>query len=143
MNIHGAFPSDYLKAADMQGKAYTVIMGRVEMVKLDDGQKPVLNFQNAEKGLMLNKTNANTIAEVYGVETDAWFGQQIDIYPSETDFQGKRVPCIRVRRPSNPMPAAAPTAQQAVMTRQVEPQPALQQPATASAASDLDDEIPF
>lgn len=75
MDINGVFPSKYLKAADLQGKDVTLT---IEEVSVEDvgGQgdasdsKPVLFFQGKEKGLVLNKTNANTISGMYGPETD-------------------------------------------------------------------------
>ena len=126
MNIDSAFPSDNLKASDLQGRSFTLTMGDVKMGEIGDDKKPILHFQDAEKPLVLNKTNANTIAEVYGTETNNWFGQKIEIYPSETDYQGKRVPCIRVRRP---MQQAAPAAQAPM--------------GQTAGNGGLDDEIPF
>lgn len=131
MNINGAFPSDYLKESDLQGKTFTMTMGRVEIAKLGDDQKPILYFQGAEKGLALNKTNANTIADAYGPETDNWHGKKLEVYPSETDYQGKRVPCIRVRIPRD-------GGQQAPESYGGNPNlPA------AGGAADLNDEVPF
>lgn len=134
MNINGAFPSDYLKAADLNGRPYKMAMGRVTLEKIGDDERPVLHFQGADKGLVLNKTNANTIAAIFGDETDNWYGHPIEVYPSETDYQGKRVACIRVR---------------AVQAQGMAPAPA---PARASyggnpdlppAREELVDDIPF
>lgn len=148
MNISGAFPSDYLKAADLGGRPYRMAMGRVTLEKIGDDERPVLHFQGADKGLVLNKTNANTIASIYSEETENWFGQPIEVYPSETDYQGKRVACIRVRAVQAP--------QQGLVVGQQQPAP--QQPqgyagnpglspskqAEAAAADELDgDVIPF
>ena len=98
MNIDKAYPSTYLKASDLPEKGVTVIIESLEMETIGEDDKPVLHFQGKEKTLVLNKTNAQTISEVLRTpETDEWIGQKIAIYPTETDFQGKRVPCIRVR----------------------------------------------
>jgi len=99
MRIGQAFPSKWLKAADLGGKEYTLTMQRVGMETFGDEheEKPVLYFQGAGKGLMLNKTNAEAIAIVYGDETDAWAGKQVVVYPDVTQYQGRRVDCIRVR----------------------------------------------
>lgn len=97
MRIDAAFPSKYLKAADLQDRKVTVAMSRVELEDIGDGDpKAVLYFQGKEKGLVLNRTNANMIETLYGPETDDWVGQQITLYPATTDFRGKTVPCIRV-----------------------------------------------
>ena len=61
--------------------------------------KPVLHFQGAQKGMVLNKTNANVITILYGDETDNWIGKQIELYPTQTDFRGEIVDCIRCRAP--------------------------------------------
>ena len=150
MNINGAFPSDYLQASDLQGRPVTVTMGRVEMGKVGDDHKPILHFQGTDKTLVLNKTNANSIATVYGDETDNWFGQQIEVYPSETDFQGRRVPCIRIRGPQRQM--AQPQQQNGMGQASTPfdgpgdyqaPQGHGVQQAPQTQATNLDDEIPF
>lgn len=97
MNINEAFPGKYLAAADLKGVAVSVIMQHVTMEKIRDDARPVLYFQGKEKGLVLNKTNATTIAQAYGGEMDHWGSKSIELFPAETDFQGKRVACIRVR----------------------------------------------
>ena len=106
MNITQAFPSEYLKAADLQERGDLVVMDRVEMGDVGDERKPVLYFapdhdvQTAPgKGLALNVTNANTIRTFCGDETDDWSGKQLVLYPTMVDFQGRQVAAIRVRMP--------------------------------------------
>ena len=141
MNVNDVFAGDYLKAEQLQGRAHTLIMGKATLSKFDDGDKITLHFQNTEKALMLNKTNASTIAIAYGNETDNWYGHPIEVYPDQTMFGGKMVPCIRVRRPEQ-APAPAPTAQQQVMTEPVQPNPNVA--GAAPVADPLDsDTIPF
>jgi len=60
--------------------------------------RPVIRFSDAEKKLVLNKTNATAIAGMYGNETDAWIGKKITMYPTETQFGSETVDCIRVRK---------------------------------------------
>ena len=50
-----------------------------------------------DKGLCLNKTNAGTIADLYGPETDAWIGRQIRLFATEVPFGAEQVLAIRVR----------------------------------------------
>ena len=101
MRITDAFPSDYLKAADLQGREITVAMTSVKMetVGKDKDMLPVLYFQGKAKGLVLNKTNANTIAALYGDDTDNWGGGEILLYEAMVEYQGKMGPAIRVRAP--------------------------------------------
>jgi hypothetical protein len=100
MNINETFPSKWIKAADLQGKAHLVKMNYVKLEEIGEDRKPVLYFIGKERGLVLNKTNANVIAMMYGPDTENWGGGEIEIYPTETDFQGKRVSAIRVKMPT-------------------------------------------
>jgi len=107
MNINGAFPSNYLKAADLQGRRALVTISHLKMEDIGDDHKPVVYFSGKEKGLVLNKTNANMITEIAKTEeTDRWSGLAIVLYPTKTDFQGKRVDAIRVDYPANGQMAA-------------------------------------
>ena len=97
MNINEAFPSTFLKAADLKGQAVRVRMTNVEMQDVGDGEKPILFFEGKERGLVLNKTNSSMLSDLFGEETAAWAGQIIEVYPDKTSFQGKIVDCLRVR----------------------------------------------
>ena len=97
MKISSAFPSDYLKACDLQGRAVTVTMSHVSMAEIGGEPKPILYFHGKEKGLVVNKTNAGKIAEMFGDDTDDWTGGEIILYEAMVDFQGRTVPAIRVR----------------------------------------------
>lgn len=126
MRISSAFPSNYLKAADLQERNVKVVMDRVEMEDIGGDHKPILYFQGKDKGMVLNKTNANNIAIAYGDDTDGWEGKEIVLFEAMVDFQGKTVPAIRVR---------APTAK--------DRNTAVQNGAPAKARATMDDEVPF
>lgn len=144
MKIGAAFPTKYIKASDLNGQQVSLTIASVGMEDVSgDGEvKPVLHFQGAEQGFVLNKTNANTVVDVVGTdETDLWVGKQITLYPTQTEFSGKMVPCIRVQLAA-PQATAAPIQQAAVAAQAplgAQTQPA-QQPV---AAEPLNDEIPF
>ena len=109
MNINAAFTGDYIKASDLQGRDVTVKIDRVVMDKVGEDTKPIVYFQGTTRGLVLNKTNAARIADLYGFDTDRWLTQSITLFPTECDFKGDIVQCIRVRphKPSvngQPMP---------------------------------------
>lgn len=108
MNINEAFPSNYLKAADLQSRQVLVKMDRAEYEMIGDDKKLILFFEGKEKGMVLNKTNANNIASLYGPDTDDWRGQEIVLFEAMVDFQGKTVPAIRVRAPQKRPPQRAP-----------------------------------
>lgn len=131
MRISEAFPSKYLKAADLQGRNITVVVDRVEMETIGDDRRPIAYFRGKEKGLVLNKTNSNNIAAVYGDDTDDWQGGELIMYPTMVDYQGKSVEAIRVKVPPQ-KPAAR---------RQPDPPPYTEAP--RNGGGDIDDEIPF
>jgi hypothetical protein len=102
VKMSSAFPSKYLRCADLQGHEVKVKMDRCDLEDIggDNEFKPVLYFAGKQKGLVLNKTNAQKIAAAYGDETDEWAGQEIFLYPDKTQFQGQMVDCIRIRVPA-------------------------------------------
>ena len=111
MKIGAAFPGQFIKAADLQGKRVQVTIESVDMEDIGGEMKPVVHFKGKDRGLVLNKTNSNAIWGITGSEeTDEWTGVAITLYPSKTDFQGKRVDCIRVD-PAEPSRRPAPPSQ--------------------------------
>jgi hypothetical protein len=142
MRIDSAFPSSYLKAADLQGRTVSVVMDRVAMEEIGSGEhKPVLYFVGKEKGMVLNKTNSNNIAAAYGYETEAWAGQKIELFPTMVDFQGKSVEAIRCRPPrgATPHPYAPPNYDQQRNGNGA----TTSTPQQAQSRQELNDEIPF
>lgn len=99
MKVSDAFPSSYLKATDFSDGPALLIMDRTEFELIGDDRKMILYFQGKEKGLVCNKTNANTIADIYGDDTDDWKGREIVLFEAYVDFQGKSVAAVRVRAP--------------------------------------------
>lgn len=59
-------------------------------------EKPVLYFKNTKKGLVLNRTNAATIANLHGTETDGWVGQRIRLVRKKVQAFGDMVDAVRV-----------------------------------------------
>lgn len=96
------FPSEYVGAHDLNGRDYTVTMASVTVQELMmqggvKDKKPVVTFSDAKKKLILNKTNARTVAALYGNDTEAWKGQKITLYPTTTKCGRETVECIRIR----------------------------------------------
>ena len=96
MNIDTAFPSNYLKAADIEEDT-TLTITDVKVEKLGDDERPIVYFEEQDKGLVLNKTNANTIKGMYTSDTDNWLGKKITLFATEVDYAGKQTMAIRVR----------------------------------------------
>ena len=65
--------------------------------------KVILSFTSGAKSLIVNKTNARSIAKALGPETNNWRGKSIVLVPSQVDFRGDIVDAIRVR-PAAPAP---------------------------------------
>lgn len=107
-SIFDDFPSKYLKASDLEGRTLPVVMDRIERENIGDDYKPVIYFRGQQKGLVLNRTNANTIVEMHGEDPRNWPGKEIAIFPTRVDFKGKRTDAIRVQfvqpQPSNMTP---------------------------------------
>ena len=80
MKSSDVFPSKYLKAADLDEDVELTIRSVVlEELKSEDGseQKPICYFEEGERGLLLNKTNWNALAQQFGDESDAWAGKTV------------------------------------------------------------------
>lgn len=136
MNVDELYPSKYLSAADLQGKEPTVTITQMTMEKMTDGQnKPCIFVNNRPKGIVLNKTNAMSIASMYGKNTDSWIGKKIKLVKVWTDFQGKPVEAIRIVQPG------VDTMQERGFEAQAPAAPPPARPDDYGAT--LDDEIPF
>ncbi len=108
--VSDAFPSNYLKAADLQNRTIKLKIDKVifEEIGKDKDKKPVVYFADVKKGLVLNKTNATTIGSVHGQELEGWTGKEIELFEQMVPFQGQNVAAIRVRavaEPEEPIPA--------------------------------------
>jgi hypothetical protein len=103
------FPSNFLRAADLDGKEVDVIIDKVTSEEFEeDGKKrtkPVVHFRNAGlKGLVCNKTNALLIATACGSDdTDKWSGKQVRLYAELVSFKGKVSEAVRVKRTPAPI----------------------------------------
>jgi hypothetical protein len=99
-NIDDMFPSKYLRASDVTSKPSVTIAGaRVETIGSGPGAQPkvVVQFQELPKLLPLNKTNANSIVELAGTrDWERWTGLRLQLVPAKTEFQGRRVDCVRI-----------------------------------------------
>lgn len=106
MKLTEMYPSKYLKVDDLEGDSPVIIANiKFERMQDDEGKeedKPVLYFLKVAKGLVLNKTNATTIAEQLGDETEAWAGKRIVLIKENVTAFGKKQWAIRVR--STPPP---------------------------------------
>ena len=95
------FPGRFMTASDLDGDL-PVIIERIEKETFqDDGKtKPVVFFRGHEKGLVLNKTNFKSIAEIAGEDDADWPGKPIVLFTMMTPYKDKVVEAIRIRRPT-------------------------------------------
>lgn len=129
--------SDFLKADDIGANFWTVTINKVDMKNFDDGSRKLfVMFNDIDKGLVLNKTNADMIGGLYGHNTDAWVGRQIMLFTMPVDYQGKKVNAIRVRGPAPAQNSPMQPSHQRPLN-----QPAQQSYAQASGGSAVYDEM--
>jgi len=138
------FPGQYLKSVDLKGRTVRVTIAGLTMEEVEKGKTlPVLHFVGKDRGLVLNKTNMNMLADYTGTfETNDWIGCGITLTVQKVPYQGKLVDGIRIVGAS--APATAP-ARAVAMPRPV-PAPAQTWDETGDAvepAAVTDEDIPF
>lgn len=100
INMNDAFPSKWLKASDIEGDM-RVSIASVTMEDVgDDDRKPVVWFNEYDKGMVLNKTNANNVSALYGADSDNWIGKPMTLATAMVDFQGKSMRALRLYAPN-------------------------------------------
>lgn len=109
MKVREAFPSEYLAAEDLpEGKDAPLTIHKMELTKVwlkgKQSEKLVMHFVEMQKRegveqkkLVTNKTNATTVAKLYGSEMDNWPGKTVALYRTTTKLGRETVPCIRIR----------------------------------------------
>jgi len=104
-NINDMFPSKYVKSSELI-KPVTLTIKDVKLERVHNPRKGdtdvwVVYFQNAKKGLILNKINAFTIADILdSADTEDWTGGEIELYPTTVRVAGEKKAAIRIRKPS-------------------------------------------
>ena len=97
--VDEAFPSNWLKAADLNNRTVKVTIDKVifEEIGQNKDKKPVVYFEKVKKGLVLNRTNAVGISAMHGKTMEGWTGKEIELFSMMVPFQGQNVAAIRVR----------------------------------------------
>jgi hypothetical protein len=114
-SIDDVFTGRWLKATDLGDKTPVVTIKKVVLDTIEDEAKLIVFFEKVARGLVLNKTNANSIAEITGTrDYGDWNGYQIKLIKVKVEYQGKRVDGIRIepapkgKTNSKPKPEAEP-----------------------------------
>jgi len=111
MRMRDALPGRYLSGDDLDGEVIVTI-DRIVMESFRDprtrqeSRKPVMYFQRAKRGLIINRTNWRTVADLYGDESDNWVGKRIALVSMMVDAYGKQTKAVRVRPTRPPEPRA-------------------------------------
>lgn len=102
-HINDLFPSAWLKASDFDEGPQDLTIREVTVETLGHGakreEKNVIYFEETKKGLVVNKTNAGTIAGAYGPRTENWPGQVVQLFSTKVPFGSDIKDGIRIRIP--------------------------------------------
>jgi len=109
MNLNDIRTSKYLKKEDVGEGALVTIKSLSEQNVAKDGAEPdmkvVIQFEEFEKPMVLNSTNAQIIIQITGKDDDfenTWPGSKVVLYNEpNVSFGGKLTGGIRVRAPRN------------------------------------------
>lgn len=146
MKINDAFPSTYISANDIT-KPTTVTIKHCSMELVGTGHdakdKLVLGFENAKKGMVLNKTNAMSIADLHGDDTDRWIGQSIELYSTQVTGPNGLTRGVRVRPPPGHTGPTHAEQRDAGQTWGSKFGNESQGAKTPDPSQDFDDDIPF
>ena len=93
------FPSRWIKSSDIGSTPRTVTISRIdfEIIGHNQERKAVLSFQNSTKRMILNRTNAQILASLYGKEVMSWVGKRITLYCAEVQFRGTTTLAVRIK----------------------------------------------
>jgi len=102
MHYRAMFRGDYIAAVELpEGREVTRTIRDVRMVAMEqsDGtvkEKPVCYFRESDRGWVLNRTNAECLAAMFGEDTADWSGSRVTIHREQVSLGRDKVPGIRV-----------------------------------------------
>jgi hypothetical protein len=142
VTLSDAFPSKYLKAADLAGGPVvaTIKLAELEKIKSFDGKeaaKVVVYFSKKLKPLILNRTNFEAIGDICGsFDSDDFGGTKIEVFAQKVSGPNGIVDGVRVRPPGQMglLPEPKPKKKTTAAKSDTAEKPSL--------AAELDDEIP-
>lgn len=139
--VSDVYKSSYLRAADLEApRTVTIKSASIEELGEDKEEKIVVLFKELDRGLVLNRTNADYISMICeSDDTEEWPGTQLGLFVQPVSFKGKLVDSIRVTKPQH-LRAADDMATKTTAK-------ALRKQKAAAVAvdpdDDMDDEIPL
>jgi len=111
MKEHDVYPSQWLSATDIPEGGLVVTVRGVSLAEVgrDKDSKPVLSFEELDKGLILNKTNWRNMVLLTGeADSDNWPGATVELYATRVQFGGDEVDAVRIRKPKSKPAGTAP-----------------------------------
>ena len=129
------FDPRFISAEDLDGREVTLTIDKVDICndihntetnKIEE--KPILVFVEKHRDgkykgepikMVLNKTNAKKIAELYGRHYEGWSGKRILLYPTSIKAFKQVLDAIRIKKPlatNNPAQAFKEPAPELVMS---------------------------
>ncbi len=96
MNVHEMYRSDYMRSDSFNGQAFCFTITDCSAEKAEGDERLVLAFFEVSSLMILDRTNTNMLAELYGPETSEWIGKVIKLAPSTTLFLGQVVKYVRI-----------------------------------------------
>ena len=139
--VSDVYKSSYLRAADVEEPlTVTIKSASLEELGEDKDEKIVVMFKELDRGLVLNRTNADYISMICeSDDTEDWPGTRLGLFVQPVSFKGKLVDSIRVTKPQHLKAADD-------MAKKTAAKAPRKQKAVAAAAApddDMNDEIPM
>jgi hypothetical protein len=85
-----------LNSANLKTGPSTLTIASAAEKSIKQQKKLVLGFKERAEQLICNATNARTLSDRYGDDTDAWIGQTVQLVVVPVSYQGKSMPGIRI-----------------------------------------------
>jgi len=112
ISVSQTYPSRFLSPTDVTRPiAVTINAVTVEEFRQRNGtQEPriVLAFRGARKVMILNKTQANTLAALFGDNAEEWINRTVQLQPARAQNGKDTVAVMRPPTPAAPESAPAP-----------------------------------
>lgn len=99
---HAPKPAYYLRGLELDDREISVTISHLKVERVKSSgvtrKRPVLYFSGIDRGLVLNKGNAQTIAAMYGDDAAQWIGKKIVIHRERFEFSDSTIDVVRVKR---------------------------------------------
>lgn len=87
----------FINAAFLSDGDITAKIDSISEIELDGNDRLVVTMKGVDKGLVLNRTNGDVLADAFGDELNDWVGKEITLYKDRCQMRGKMVDCVRVK----------------------------------------------